>query len=46
YLEKECEKIFNEVCYFNQEEIFADIKKLRAQHPAIQRRLVRLMYQN
>ncbi|EMT38946.1 tRNA(Ile)-lysidine synthase [Thermoanaerobacter thermohydrosulfuricus] len=45
YLEKECEKIFNEACYFNQEEIFADIKKLRAQHPAIQRRLVRLMYQ-
>jgi tRNA(Ile)-lysidine synthase len=45
YLEKECEKIFNEVCYFNQEEIFADIEKLRVQHPAIQRRLVRLMYQ-
>lgn len=45
YLEKECEKIFNEVCYFNQEEIFADIKKLKTQHPAIQRRLVRLMYQ-
>ncbi|MDP9751602.1 tRNA lysidine(34) synthetase TilS [Thermoanaerobacter pentosaceus] len=45
YLEKECEKIFNEVCYFNQEEIFADIEKLRVQHHAIQRRLVRLMYQ-
>lgn len=45
YLEKECKKAFNEVCDSNNEGILADIKKLKSQHLAIQRRLVRLMYQ-
>ncbi|AIS53266.1 tRNA(Ile)-lysidine synthase TilS [Thermoanaerobacter kivui] len=45
YLEKESEKLFDEVCTHKQDEVLADIEELKSQHIAIQRRIVRLMYQ-
>ncbi|HHW58455.1 MAG TPA: tRNA lysidine(34) synthetase TilS [Clostridia bacterium] len=45
YLERESERIFEAICEFKEGEVVADIEKLKFQHLAIQRRLIRFMYQ-